>query len=548
MSLGQELVAVVLGYARARFDELAAVVLADAHNFADALGVPAFVDNGNDVATHLINAKQELSQAATDLGATNLIGAADHLGQAVKELDAAARVVGEPLETLLRGKINWAGVVPTGLAEQLGLPATVPNLEIVDGALQYMIEAPGKTLSSVVAFDKAVLTARLHIDGKPPSLAVNLAINGIELGIGGGIVSSILGGASGTVSSNIVVGVDSDRGLTLSGGVSPRIVLPAQLKTGVIDLREIALELASVPDTFDLSGTFTADLGGVIKATVEGAGVHIHVDPAQAAAGNNPLSIVLKPPTGIGLAMDAGLVRGGGYLAERPGGFGGALQMRLGPVDVKAVGLLTLEPKFALVVVMSVQFTPPIDLSFGFTLNAVGGVVGVEHRLDTDALRAKISDGALDHIMFPADPVAAAPAILDTLTAVFPVEQGSMVIGPMVEVGWGRPVSFLTAQLGVILSLPDPKVVIIGRVRIAVPAPELPIVDLRATVYGEITPDHLLILVSLRGSRIAGFTVGGDIGLLIRWSGDAEFAVSAGGFHPRYQPPPELAGMERLHM
>ena len=79
---------------------------------------------------------------------------------------------------------------------------------------------------------------------------------------------------------------------------------------------------------------------------------------------------------------------------------------------------------------------------------------------------------------------------------------------------------------------------IIGRVRIALPAPQLPIVDLRATVYGEITPDHLLILVSLDGSRIAGFTVGGDIGLLLRWGGGAEFAISAGGFHPRYDPPP----------
>jgi hypothetical protein len=109
-------------------------------------------------------------------------------------------------------------------------------------------------------------------------------------------------------------------------------------------------------------------------------------------------------------------------------------------------------------------------------------------------------------------------------------------------------VSFLTAQLGVILSLPDPRIVIIGRVRIALPAPQLPIVDLRATIYGEITPDHLLILVSLNGSRIAGFTVGGDIGLLLRWAGATEFAISAGGFHPRYEPPRELTGMRRLAM
>ena len=236
----------------------------------------------------------------------------------------------------------------------------------------------------------------------------------------------------------------------------------------------------------------------MIKATVTGAGVHLHVDPDAASAGNNPLAVSLKAPTGIGLSIDTGLVRGGGFLGVRPGGFGGALQLRLGPIDVKAVGLLTVEPSFALVVVMSVEFIPAIDLSFGFTLNAVGGILGIEHRLDTDALRAKISDGALDHIMFPDDPVAAAPAILDTLEQVFPVDHGSIVIGPMIEIGWGRPISFLTAQLGVILSLPDPKIVIIGRVRIALPAPELPIVDLRATVYGEITPDHLLILVSLQ--------------------------------------------------
>ncbi len=103
---------------------------------------------------------------------------------------------------------------------------------------------------------------------------------------------------------------------------------------------------------------------------------------------------------------------GGGFLEQRSGGYGGALQLRLGPVEVKAVGLLTLEPSFALVVVMSIEFFPPIDLTFGFTLNAVGGVIGIEHRLDTDALRAGLSTGALDHILFPADPVAAAPAIL----------------------------------------------------------------------------------------------------------------------------------------
>ena len=107
---------------------------------------------------------------------------------------------------------------------------------------------------------------------------------------------------------------------------------------------------------------------------------------------------------------------------------------------------------------MSIEFIPPIDLTFGFTLNAVGGVIGIEHRLDTDALRASLADGALDHIMFPADPVAAAPGDPRPRSRrCSRWTQGSIVIGPMIEVGWGRPVSFLTAQVGVILSPARPE-------------------------------------------------------------------------------------------
>src|SRR5262249_39655550 len=180
-------------------------------------------------------------------------------------------------------------------------------------------------------------------------------------------------------------------------------------------------------------------LGSIIGLTVDGAGLKLHIDPTSGL----PVSVTLKTPTGMGLSVDTGLVRGGGYLAEEPGGFGGALDLRMGPVEVKAVGLLTLEPGLSLVMGMSVQVRPPLDLTFGFTRNAVGGLIGIEHRLDADALRAGIGSGALDHLLFPPDPVAAAPAILNTLQQVFPFDHGSLVIGPMVEIGWGRPISFV---------------------------------------------------------------------------------------------------------
>ena len=120
------------------------------------------------------------------------------------------------------------------------------------------------------------------------------------------------------------------------------------------------------------------------------------------------------------------------------------------------------------------------------------------------------------------------------------------MVGPMFELGWGAPISFVTVKVGILLSLPDPMLVIIGDMRLALPSPDAALIDLRAALYGEITPEHLLIRVSLSRSKISGFTVSGDIGILVVIAGEPDFAISAGGFHPSYRPPAELAGLKRI--
>lgn len=552
-SLGNELLAQAIEYAHTRLTEFRGDALGDVASFATAAGVPGFVDAGGAVAAFLLDARSALDAVVAKLAASDFAGAAYQIGLALAAIsNAAAAVGGRSFLDLLLTKIKWTQAEPRGIAKQLGLPAAVPDLALEGNTLTFSLNVPGRTLIPApltFGFERATLTARLPLGAGDPALSLSLALNGLEVGVGSGPVASLLGGAGGSAQADVVFGLDTSRGLTLGGSAGTRAVVPARRKAGLLDLREVALELPpGAAGTIDVASTINAQLGGAINAVVDGAGLRVTIDPAAASSGNNPLSVAVKPPRGIGITLDTGLVRGGGFLEARSGGYGGALELRLGPVDVRAVGLLTLEPQFALVVVMSVGFVPPIDLTFGFTLNAVGGVVGVEHRVDTDALRASLPAGGLDHILFPADPVAAAPAILTTLEQVFPVDEGSIVIGPMIEIGWGRPISFLTAQIGVLVSLPDPAILVIGRVRVAVPAPELPIVDLRAVVYGEITPDHLLILMSLNGSRIAQFSVFGDMGFLLRWGGSPELALSAGGFHPRYAPPRELTGLQRLGM
>ena len=60
---------------------------------------------------------------------------------------------------------------------------------------------------------------------------------------------------------------------------------------------------------------------------------------------------------------------------------------------------------------MGVHFFPKIELSYGFTLNGLGGIIALDRRLAEDELLKGIREGALNQILFPDDPIAAAPKI-----------------------------------------------------------------------------------------------------------------------------------------
>lgn len=361
--------------------------------------------------------------------------------------------------------------------------------------------------------------------------------------------------------------LDTTDGLSLGDGQgsgNERMVLPIQFNFPGVEIREVALGIvrskapAREVTGLEVTTVIAAKLGDAVGMQIGGAGAVIHLDGAPNPAAMFPWAVGPRWPDAVGLRIKTGPVNGGGYLERkvRTYGsgddkqeiveFGGVLQVEILKVGVFAIGILSPDP-FSMVLVMGVRFPTAIELSWGFTFNGVGGILAINRTVDSAKLIESMKTHFIDKVLFPEDPVAEAPSILNKVAAVFPPAQGGFVVGPVVELGWGSQAKIVEAKIGVVLALPDPKIILLGSVRVRAPSKLTPVTDFRCEVYGEITGDRLLIIATLRDSKIAGIAVSGDLGLLIQWGGGGDFSLSVGGFNPRYTAAPAaLKSLERL--
>ena len=263
-------------------------------------------------------------------------------------------------------------------------------------------------------------------------------------------------------------------------------------------------------------------------------------------------------PSAIGasIAMPGGDgLPGGGAIMRLAGasGFGGALSIPLGPVSVDASAVLEGIPGGvpSFLAVMGVGFTPPIQLSFGFSLDRVGGLVGVHRTVDAGALSIAVRTGAAGDVLFAARPPSSPAALIDGLRRYFPSFSGRHLIGPTLRLAWlsmGSG-SFLSLDLGVVIEIPSGRVAIVGVARI--PMPGVPgLINLRLDVIGIVEPSQSLVSVdaSLVDSHVLGiFSGSGDAALRLCWGSQAYAVVSIGGFYPGFNPEPaRLPAMRRV--
>ena len=285
----------------------------------------------------------------------------------------------------------------------------------------------------------------------------------IDLSGADGFLSAILPDGGLRVPFDLLAGWSSSRGLYFEGGAGLAIDIPIDVELGPIKLQLLHLGFTISPDGLELeaSGAVGAKLGPFALAVERMGTTAALTFPATGGnLGPADLDFAFKPPSGIGLALDAGVVKGGGYLFLDPdkGEYAGILELSFGPVSIKAIGILTTkmpggEDGWALLLLVFGEFTA-VQLGFGFTLNGVGGIIGLQHGVSIEALQSGLRTGVLDSVLFPRDPVANAPALIGQLRVVFPIVPRALTVGPALKLGWSTP-ALVTLSLGIILQFDD---------------------------------------------------------------------------------------------
>ena len=234
------------------------------------------------------------------------------------------------------------------------------------------------------------------------------------------------------------------------------------------------------------------------------------------------------------------------------GQYNGVLDLDLLSIGISAIALIDTQLpgggwSFFIALFIDV---PSIPLGFGFTLNGVGGLAGFNRTLDVEGLKAAIRSGSLDSVLFPQDPIANAPIIIDTMQSIFPSAEGRYVFGPVIKIGWGKP-TLIEAVIGVVISLPDPIVIaVLGSVTSILPTEDTDLVALHLDVAGIIDMGTATLSIdsSLNGSHIVGFPLSGDMSLRSAFGDSPTFLMALGGSHPGFDRPPGFPEIDRLSL
>ncbi|MFD9193556.1 DUF6603 domain-containing protein [Streptomyces phaeochromogenes] len=400
----------------------------------------------------------------------------------------------------------------------------------------------------------AQVGAAVDIRGGDPELSVGVLVSGLALVISAaeadGFLASVLGDDELRVEVPAELAWSSRSGLRFATRAGLEVTVQPGLDFGLVRIDQVTLAIAagtgSTPALVVRAVAAFSGALGPFTYQVDGFGLELPVTFAPGNAGPFGVGLHATPPKGVGLSLDAGTVSGGGFLKFDPdrGEYAGALELEFADfLALKAIGLITTRQPdgsrgFSLLIVLTGEFGSGIQLGYGFTLLAVGGLIGLNRGMNLQALVEGVRTGSIESVAFPRDVIANAPRILSDLNRFFPPEQGTFLVGPMAKIGWGTP-TLVSISLGVIIEIPG-NIAVLGVLRAALPTADRALLVIQAQFVGalELDKSRLWFFAQLFESRILTMTVDGGMGVLVAWGDNPDLVVTVGGFHPAYRPPP----------
>lgn len=376
----------------------------------------------------------------------------------------------------------------------------------------------------------------------------------INTGEADGFLKSLLPGLNMQADFDLSLGITSDGKLYFGGSSALEIELPLHIQLGPVSFDGITLGVGFADGKIPVSlGANITGALGPITVTTQGIGVEARFSFPPNNNGNLgavQLDFAFKPPKGVGISVDASIVKGGGFLVLDPdkGEYAGALELSISnTLQVAAIGIINTKMPdgtegFSLLIIISVQFSPGIALGMGFFLSGLGGMLGIHRTINVDSLREGVKNNAIDHIMFPENVVANMNTLLPQIKGIFPIKKDQFIIGLMARITWGVP-SLVTVDFGIAIEFSSPvRLAILGVLKIVLPTEDAAVLRLQVNFVGIIDFDkgYLSFDASIYNSRILTFTLEGDMALRISWGATKAFLMSVGGFHPAFRPPQSL--------
>lgn len=354
----------------------------------------------------------------------------------------------------------------------------------------------------------------------------------------------------------------TDDGVT--GATFEKVIPINKTFLGALEVELIKFILTASGEQLKMDTTINANLAiGPLYGAVEGAGFSTIIDFPSGGGNLGPadISFDLVAPTGMAISMGAGdSEKAGfsvsGYLSydKDKKTYKGALGIVFAEINLSAYGILALElpggkEGFSLIIVISIEFSPAIQIGFGFSVKGVGGLLGLHRTMQTQVLRLGVKDDTLDNILFPAPPIAEkAPQILSVMDSAFPIEEDQFVFGPLALITWGSE-SLMSIELGVIIELDRPfRIVILGVFKLLMPAEGKELLKLQVNFLGEInfTQKYITFDASIYDSRLLSLSLMGDMLVRIFWGDNGGFLISVGGFHPLFNRPANMMLPEKI--